>query len=120
MKVMSLCSLNLKCNKKIKTHKTSLSIYTERLVKDGLIPEGEIEDMKAAFQMRLNEEFEAGKVYKPNKADWLDGRWKHLQSKDPEYQRGKTAITKNVLMKLDQHLLAYQKVGIHIEQFREF
>ncbi|MBT3953196.1 MAG: 2-oxoglutarate dehydrogenase E1 component [Rhodobacterales bacterium] len=80
--------------KKIKTHKTSLSIYTERLVKDGLIPEGEIEDMKAAFQMRLNEEFEAGKVYKPNKADWLDGRWKHLQSKDPEYQRGKTAITK--------------------------
>ena len=79
--------------KKIKSHKTSLSIYTERLVRDGLIPEGEIEDMKAAFQMRLNEEFEAGKVYKPNKADWLDGRWKHLASKDPEYQRGKTAIT---------------------------
>tara|TARA_R110002096_G_scaffold12990_15_gene46329 strand:+ start:2414 stop:5371 length:2958 start_codon:yes stop_codon:yes gene_type:complete len=80
--------------KKIKGHKTSLSIYTARLVRDGLIPEGEIEDMKAAFQMRLNEEFEAGKVYKPNKADWLDGRWKHMQSKDPEYQRGKTAITK--------------------------
>ena len=27
--------------------KTSLSIYTERLVNDGLIPEGEIEDMKS-------------------------------------------------------------------------
>jgi 2-oxoglutarate dehydrogenase E1 component len=80
--------------KKIKAHKTSLSIYTERLVRDGLIPEGEIEDMKAAFQMRLNEEFEAGKEYKPNKADWLDGRWSHMKSKDPEYQRGKTAITK--------------------------
>ena len=80
--------------KKIKTQKTSLTVYTERLVKDGLIPEGEIEDMKAAFQMRLNEEFEAGKDYKPNKADWLDGRWKHLQSRDPEYVRGKTAISK--------------------------
>ncbi|MHA7829308.1 MAG: thiamine pyrophosphate-dependent enzyme, partial [Roseovarius sp.] len=34
----------------IKKHKTTLSLYTERLVADGLIPEGEIEDMKAAFQ----------------------------------------------------------------------
>jgi 2-oxoglutarate dehydrogenase E1 component len=59
--------------KKIKTQKTTLQLYTERLVKDGLIPEGEIEDMKAAFQSHLNEEFEAGKEYKPNKADWLDG-----------------------------------------------
>jgi 2-oxoglutarate dehydrogenase E1 component len=30
----------------IKRHKTTLQLYTERLVKDGLIPEGEIEDMK--------------------------------------------------------------------------
>ena len=57
---------------RIKTHKTTLQLYTERLVKDGLIPEGEIEDAKAAFQSRLNTEFEAGKEYKPNKADWLD------------------------------------------------
>ena len=64
--------------KKIKTQKTSLSLYTERLVRDGLIPEGEIEDMKASFQAKLNNEFEAGKDYKPNKADWLDGKWSHL------------------------------------------
>ena len=80
--------------KKIKKHKTTLSIYTDRLIKDGLIPEGEIEDMKASFQSRLNEEFDAGRDYKPNKADWLDGRWKDMQSKDPEYQRGKTQISK--------------------------
>jgi 2-oxoglutarate dehydrogenase E1 component len=78
----------------IKTHKTTLQLYTERLVRDGLIPEGEIEDMKAAFQAKLNEEFEAGKDYRPNKADWLDGRWKNLGTKDLEnYQRGETAIT---------------------------
>ncbi len=79
--------------KKIKQQKTTLSLYTERLVKDGLIPEGEIEDMKAAFQAHLNAEFEAGKSYKPNKADWLDGRWSHLdQIKEGDYQRGTTAI----------------------------
>ncbi|TNF22162.1 MAG: 2-oxoglutarate dehydrogenase E1 component [Rhodobacteraceae bacterium] len=84
--------------KKIKGHKTTLSLYTERLVKDGLIPEGEIEDMKAAFQAHLNEEFEAGKDYKPNKADWLDGKWSHLDRRSEEdYQRGETAIKPETL-----------------------
>ncbi|CAN1548243.1 SucA 2-oxoglutarate dehydrogenase complex, dehydrogenase (E1) component, and related enzymes [Paracoccaceae bacterium] len=78
---------------RIRKQKTTLQLYTERLVKDGLIPEGEIEDMKAAFQARLNEEFEAGKAFLPNKADWLDGRWKNLETKDlNNYQRGETWI----------------------------
>jgi 2-oxoglutarate dehydrogenase E1 component len=86
--------------KKIKTQKTTLQLYTERLVKDGLIPEGEIEDMKAAFQSHLNAEFEAGKDYKPNKADWLDGRWSHLDREGEEYQRGQTAIKPETLAEI--------------------
>ncbi|MEP2784443.1 MAG: 2-oxoglutarate dehydrogenase E1 component [Pseudoruegeria sp.] len=93
--------------KKIKSHKTTLQLYTERLIKDGLIPEGEIEDMKAAFQAHLNEEFEAGKQYKPNKADWLDGRWSHLDTKDEDYQRGKTAITKTTFDEVGKALITY-------------
>ena len=78
---------------KIKKQKTTLTLYTDRLVRDGLIPEGEIEDMKAKFQAKLNEEFEAGKEYRPNKADWLDGKWSNLgKAKEKKYQRGKTAI----------------------------
>ncbi|SMY06083.1 2-oxoglutarate dehydrogenase E1 component [Flavimaricola marinus] len=84
--------------KKIKKQKTTLTLYTDRLVRDGLIPEGEIEDMKASFQSHLNEEFEAGKNYKPNKADWLDGRWSHLDRLERgKYQRGKTAIKPETL-----------------------
>ncbi|MGZ2258986.1 2-oxoglutarate dehydrogenase E1 component [Roseobacter sp. A03A-229] len=90
--------------KKIKSHKTTLSLYTERLVKDGLIPEGEIEDMKAAFQAYLSEEFEAGKEYRPNKADWLDGKWSHLDKQKNQYQRGKTAISKATLKEVGQAL----------------
>ncbi|WP_282021643.1 2-oxoglutarate dehydrogenase E1 component [Ruegeria faecimaris] len=90
--------------KKIKTHKTTLSLYTERLVKDGLIPEGEIEDMKAAFQAHLNDEFEAGKDYKPNKADWLDGRWAHLDKNKDEYVRGDTAIAPETLAEVGASL----------------
>ncbi|WP_171100944.1 2-oxoglutarate dehydrogenase E1 component [Ruegeria sp. HKCCD7255] len=90
--------------KRIKTHKTTLSLYTERLVKDGLIPEGEIEDMKAAFQAHLNDEFEAGKDYKPNKADWLDGRWSHLDKNKDEYVRGETAISPETLAEVGNAL----------------
>ena len=81
----------------IKRQKTTLSLYSERLVKDGLIPEGEVEDMKAAFQAKMNEEFKAGKDYKPNKADWLDGRWSHLDRRGEEYQRGETSISAQTL-----------------------
>ena len=77
----------------IKKQKTTLQLYTERLVRDGLIPEGEIEDAKTAFQAKLNEEFEAGKSYKPNKADWLDGRWSGMgKANKGKYQRGTTAV----------------------------
>lgn len=79
--------------KHIKGHKTTLQLYTERLVKDGLIPEGEIEDMKAAFQATLNEEFELGKTFKPNKADWLDGKWSGLKPEGSEYHPGETGIS---------------------------
>ena len=95
--------------KRIKNHKTTLSLYTDRLVQDGLIPEGEIEDMKAAFQARLNEEFEAGKAYRPNKADWLDGRWSHLDKEGKSYQRGKTAITKSTMTEIGRALTTAPK-----------
>ncbi|MBL6427169.1 MULTISPECIES: 2-oxoglutarate dehydrogenase E1 component [Maritimibacter] len=90
--------------KEIKTHKTTLQLYTDRLVKDGLIPEGEIEDMKAAFQAHLNEEFETGKDYKPNKADWLDGRWSHLDKQGEDYQRGETAISEDTFQEVGRAL----------------
>ena len=88
----------------IKGHKTTLQIYTERLVADGLIPEGEIEDMKAAFQAHLNAEFEAGKDYRPNKADWLDGRWSGMGRREGRYQRGKTAVEMTRLKKVGDAL----------------
>ena len=101
--------------KKIKTQKTTLSLYTERLVRDGLIPEGEIEDMKASFQSFLNDEFEAGKEYKPNKADWLDGRWSHMdQLEKGQYQRAETAIAPETMKDVGRALTtAPDSVKLH-------
>ncbi|MEO0819006.1 MAG: 2-oxoglutarate dehydrogenase E1 component [Pseudomonadota bacterium] len=88
----------------IKKQKSTLQLYTERLVADGLIDEGEVEDAKAKFQSYLADEFEAGKDYKPNKADWLDGRWQGLGPGEGEYQRGQTAVQHEILRRVGQSL----------------
>ena len=91
--------------KKIKGQKTTLTLYTERLERDGLIPEGEIDGMREAFQARLEEEFEAGRSFRPNKADWLDGKWSHLDKREAgKYQRGRTAITPETLEEIGRAL----------------
>ena len=105
---------NPRMYKRIKTHRTTLELYAERLERDGLVPEGEIEGMRAEFQKRLEEEFESGKNYRPNKADWLDGRWSHLDREGEEYQRGKTAVPKKTLRQIGEALTrAPEGFGLH-------
>jgi len=60
--------------------------------------------MKAAFQAHLNEEFDVGREFRPNKADWLDGRWSHLDRRGEEYQRGQTAISRETMTEIGNAL----------------
>ncbi|MGF1447665.1 MAG: 2-oxoglutarate dehydrogenase E1 component [Pikeienuella sp.] len=83
--------------KAIKKKPTTLQIYTERLIGDGLISSSEAEEAKTQFQAFLSDEFEIGKSYKPNKADWLDGRWSGFETSEGEYQRGQTAVSMELL-----------------------
>ena len=45
--------------------------------------------MRAAWKEKLEVEFEAGQAFKPNKADWLDGRWAGMKA--IQRRRGRTA-----------------------------
>jgi 2-oxoglutarate dehydrogenase E1 component len=80
--------------KKIATHPTTLEIYSKRLVAEGVISEGEVEKAKADWRARLDAELEAGSGYKPNKADWLDGKWAGMKLADQEEdpRRGVTGV----------------------------
>ena len=64
----------------IKQHPTTLELYAQKLVADGTLTEAEVEGMKAAFRAKLDGEFETAQGYRPNKADWLDGRWSGLKA----------------------------------------
>src|SRR5438874_3146179 len=85
--------------KKIASHPGTVEIYSKRLIADGVMTEGEVEKAKADWRARLDAELEAGSGYKPNKADWLDGKWSGFKSADQEEdaRRGVTGVDTAVL-----------------------
>jgi len=81
--------------KRIRQQKTTLELYSAKLIAEGVVTEGEVDKMKADWRARLEAEFEAGQAYKPNKADWLDGRWAGLKAtkeSEDDARRGQTGV----------------------------
>ncbi|WGD52802.1 2-oxoglutarate dehydrogenase E1 component [Bradyrhizobium sp. CB1650] len=80
--------------KRIAAHPSTLELYARRLISEGVITEGEVDKAKADWRARLDAEFEAGTSYKPNKADWLDGKWAGFKIADQEEdaRRGVTGV----------------------------
>jgi 2-oxoglutarate dehydrogenase E1 component len=64
--------------KAIRAQKTTRTKYAERLVAEGSLSAEEATAIQARFTAALDEAFEASRTYKPNKADWLEGKWAGL------------------------------------------
>jgi 2-oxoglutarate dehydrogenase E1 component len=95
--------------KKIRSQRTTLEIYTDKLVAEGVVTIGEVDKMKADWRTRLEAEYEAGQVYKPNKADWLDGRWaglKAVKSMEDDPRRGQTGVALDKLQDIGAKITA--------------
>jgi 2-oxoglutarate dehydrogenase E1 component len=97
--------------KKIRSHPSTLDLYARKLIGEGVVTEGEVDKMKADWRARLEAEYEAGQGYKPNKADWLDGRWAGLkvagEIDDP--RRGNTGVEVDVLKEIGQKITTLPK-----------
>lgn len=63
---------------KIRQHPGVSSIYGQKLIAEGVVDQGFIDEKTNQFNTLLEGEFEAGKTYLPNKADWFAGRWSGL------------------------------------------
>lgn len=90
----------------IRNHKTTLQLYADKLIGEGLVTQAEVDAMKAEWRAHLEAEFESGQSYKPNKADWLDGAWTGLRTADQqdELRRGKTAVPVKTLKEIGRKL----------------
>ena len=103
--------------KKIRAHPTTLEIYSKKLIGEGVVTDGEVEKMKADWRARLDAEFEAAQGYKPNKADWLDGRWAGLKAasgiEDP--RRGNTGVEIETLRDIGRKITTVPQ-GFHVHK----
>ena len=90
----------------IRAHRTTVQLYADKLIAEGLIDEAELDRMRADWRAHLEAEFEAGQAYKPNKADWLDGAWSGLRTADnqDEQRRGKTSVPLKALKEIGRKL----------------
>lgn len=92
--------------KEIRSHPTTLQLYSTRLAEENLVSDAEFNEMKSEFRAFLEDEFEIGQSYKPNKADWLDGQWSgyKVAGASDEPRRGKTGITTKKLKEIGAKL----------------
>src|SRR5690606_6648861 len=88
----------------IKSHPTTLQIYSKRLIEEGVVTPDEVDEMRDRFRAKLEEEVKAADNYRPNKADWLDGRWAGLGRPDGEDLRGNTGVDLEALKEVRRQI----------------
>ena len=109
--------------KEIKKHPSTLQIYAEKLINEGLVTQEEVEQEKAAFRKSLEAAFEAAEQYQPNKADWLDGKWQGMKRAEGDIRRGDTQVeTKRLrevgmqITSIPESFAAHKKIRRIMEQ----
>jgi len=90
--------------KAIARHAPTRQLYADKLVGEAVITQEEGENMVADFQARMEQDFEAANTFKPNKADWLEGRWEGLERARGEARRGDTSVPVDLLRKIGMKL----------------
>ena len=103
--------------KKIAEHPTTRQIYAHQLENEEVIESSEAEGIVSQFEAELDVEFKASQFYKPNKANWLEGKWEGLTIASGEARRGDTAVKMDVLQEvgnalteLPQNFIANSKI----------
>ena len=87
--------------RKIAAHPTVRQLYAQRLVAESAMTEADVAAMVAEVHGGLEAAHKAAKTYRPNKADWLEGRWSGF--KRPVRggaRRGATAVPLTALQSL--------------------
>jgi 2-oxoglutarate dehydrogenase E1 component len=89
---------------KIAGQASTRQIYADLLTKQGVLKPGEAEELYEAHNKYLADEFEAGLSYKPNKADWLEGKWSGMKVASGDARRGDTAVSIDKLREIGMKL----------------
>jgi 2-oxoglutarate dehydrogenase E1 component len=88
----------------IGSHPTAVEVYAKRLIEEDVLSSEAVEELKSAYRAHLDAELAAADSYRPNKADWLDGRWANMGFAEDEARRGVTGVPLATLEEVGRHL----------------
>jgi 2-oxoglutarate dehydrogenase E1 component len=104
--------------RKIRSHPAIVELYSKKLMAEGIVTEAEVEEMKSSWRSKLDAEFDIATSYKPNKADWLDGRWsglKAVREDQDDPRRGQTGVSAETLQQIGKALTTIPE-GFHLHR----
>src|SRR5438552_3407567 len=103
--------------KAIRKHPATAEIYDKKLIGENVVTEREVEKMRLNWRAKLDTELEASQGYKPNSADWLDGRWADIKAArdadDP--RRGRTGAPLATLRQIGERITEVPQ-GFHLHR----
>jgi 2-oxoglutarate dehydrogenase E1 component len=89
--------------KKIRQHPTTLNVYGNKLIKEGVITKEVFDNMKVEFKKLLDEQFKTAKNYKP-KLEWYEGVWSRYKPEKGKDKRGITGVTVDKIKKIGEKI----------------
>ena len=106
----------------IAKHPTTRTVYEQQLIREGVLTRESADKIVGDFQDRLAKDFEAANNYKPNKADWLEGKWAGLvqHSGEEELLEDTTGVSPDLLTEVGHALARVPKnFNVHPRLIRQ-
>ena len=93
---------------RIRSHSSVVTLYAKQLEDQGVLTGAEIDKMSGDVRAHLDSELALADGYKPNKADWLDGKWSKIQTAEEGARRGETGVAVDVLKDVGRRVTTVQ------------
>ena len=99
--------------KKIKGHPSTLSIYGEKLINEGLLNFKDLENNKNDFKKFLEKELNLSKSYK-SELKWFEGAWSRFKPGLGKDKRGKSGVNRKKLITIGKKISTLpQSINVH-------
>ncbi len=83
--------------KAIAQHTLPARLYAAQLLGEGMITQEQIDSLFKEYRLYLDNEYEAAKSFKPNKANWLEGQWSGFEKAKGEHANVDTGVEEKTL-----------------------
>lgn len=95
--------------KTIRALPTTRELYAKKLNAEGSLDQNETDTIQKDFVERLERDFAASSTFKPNKAEWLEGKWSGLEVASGEDRSGNTATELALLKEIGKAITTVPK-----------